>query len=309
MAPMLSAYMYALFSFLMVIANKLLLTSYLFPSPAFLCLTQVSSTCLFLLTARAFGIVQFGASLSDAAGIFPLPIYFFGNLVFGLSGTQVVSLPMFTVLRRLCILMTFIGELIFLQRRGDNRGVGLAVFLMLLGASIAAMNDLTFDLAGYAFLMLNNLFTAAYGITVKLKTGNLSGLSKYGILYHCCSIAVLPCLALNLWTGEFSRVADYRGWSLPVVWALFCTSNLLQLFLLYSTIQCTADNGPLTTTVIGVLKNVLVTYLGMFIGRDYVFTLHNFMGLNVSTLGGVLYTYLTFKAPKVEPQKGTVIVR
>lgn len=55
----------------------------------------------------------------------PLPVFFFGNLLFGLGGTQAVryfyyvidisydiisSLPMFTALRRFSIWMTMVGE-------------------------------------------------------------------------------------------------------------------------------------------------------------------------------------------------------
>lgn len=57
---------------------------------------------------------------------------------------------------------------------------------------------------------------------------------------------------------------------------------------------CSANNSALTATIIGCLKNILITYLGMVIGGDYQYSFMNFVGLNISVIRSFIYTKVTF---------------
>ena len=99
-----------------------------------------------------------------------------------------------------------------------------------------------------------------------------------------------------IYNGDMQRSIDFEGWSSPIFVIQFLGSCVMGFILMYSIVLCTFYNSPLTTMAIGPLKNTFVTYAGMFIGGDYVFSLVNFIGINVSVMGSLIYTYFAFRS-------------
>ncbi|KAL7058943.1 hypothetical protein AAHC03_012949 [Spirometra sp. Aus1] len=74
---------------------------------------------------------------------------------------------------------------------------------------------------------------------------------------------------------------DFPLWSHPLFVLGFFFSCVAALVLQFLAFECTRLTSALTTSVIGVIKNIVVTYGGMFVGGDYFFTLTNFTGVTV----------------------------
>ncbi|KAH6940875.1 hypothetical protein HPB50_009114 [Hyalomma asiaticum] len=243
-AKVLSALFYGIVSFLIIIINKVVLTTYGFPSPHFLGVGQMVITIVLIWALRQAGFIDFPKiSLATCTKIMPLPIFFGANLMCGLGGTQKISLPMFTALRRFSILMTMIGEYLVLRKKPQT-GVVISVFAMVGGAMIAACKDLSFDVGGYTLVLLNDFFTAANIICVR-KVVDAKDLTNYELLFYNALLMVAPLAFVS--------------------WAV----------------------GDMT-------MNIMTTYVGMYVGGDYIFNLSNFVGLNISVGGSLLYSYLTF---------------
>ncbi|PIK38221.1 putative UDP-N-acetylglucosamine/UDP-glucose/GDP-mannose transporter-like [Apostichopus japonicus] len=299
-----AALFYAASSFLIVMFNKSLLTSYSFPSIQVVGIGQMVTTIVILYVGKLLGIISFPDMGKDIPRkIWPLPIIYIFNLIFGLGSTKKISLPMFTVLRRFTVLFTMLGEYFLLGVKPSLK-IKLVVCAMLLGAIVAAANDLAFDIIGYAYVLSNDIFTAGYGVFMKKKI-NAKDLGKFGILFYNSAFMVIPATLLAYSTGEFDRAMNFEAWRDPSFQVLFFLVCIMGFVLMYATLLCTAYNSALTTTITGTLKNLLVTYVGMMFGGDYIFSWANFVGLNISVTGSLFYTYYAF-VEKMKPVSTTI---
>ncbi|KJE88933.1 solute carrier family 35 [Capsaspora owczarzaki ATCC 30864] len=301
-----TALFYAVSSLLIIFVNKIVLTTYGFPSFMGVALGQFVATIVTLQVLKALGKVTFpDLSMHVAKMTFPLPLLFFLNTASGLGGTKLTSLPMLTVLRRFSIFMTMVLEYYILGVSSTPK-VKLSVGLLIGGALIAAADDLAFDPFGYFMVTVNNLCTALSGVVLKKKLDSKE-LGTIGLLYYNSLFSLPFCFAYFFLfaPAEWNAMLQFQGWGDAGFQFQFLLSSVMGLILNYSIFLCTKANSPLTTTVVGCLKNILTTYLGMFLGGDYIFSMANFVGLNISVSGSVYYSYVKFieEAPKARPAK------
>eukprot|EP00079_Xenopus_tropicalis_P010296 XP_002935028.1 PREDICTED: UDP-N-acetylglucosamine/UDP-glucose/GDP-mannose transporter isoform X1 [Xenopus tropicalis] len=310
----LSALFYAASSLLIILVNKTVLTIYRFPSSTFLGVGQMAITILILYVGKLYQIISFpDFDRQVPKKLFPLPLLYIGNHLTGLSSTQKLSLPMFTVLRKFSIPLTLILEMIILRKRFPFSVVS-SVTTIIMGALIAASFDLSFNLEGYILVLLNDLFTASYGVYTKEKI-DPKELGKYGVLFYNASFMILPTLIYTILSGDFELAIHFSEWTNIAFIVQFIFACMMGFILLYSIVLCSYYHSALTTTVIGSLKNVSIAYVGIFVGGDYSFSWFNFVGLNICMAGGVAYSLSTIFGdtktmdngkPKLQAEKHTI---
>jgi len=107
---------------------------------------------------------------------------------------------------------------------------------------------------------------------------------------------------ISIVTGELWKVMEY-----PKLWemdfqACFIANLILGSMLNYSMFFCTTVNSPLTTTIMGHVKNALSVILSLLFMNIHLTTL-NFIGLTINMFGGIWYSYLKYNEKKEQLQQ------
>ncbi|GMH34200.1 hypothetical protein BSKO_02034 [Bryopsis sp. KO-2023] len=289
-----SAFYYGAASLTVQFVIKTLITTYQFNFPMCIALSQMMFMC-----PVCYLVAKPGFEWKTAQSILPLAAINVMNLVSGLIGTGGLNVPMFIALRRFTLLLTVLLELFWFGKR-HSQTTYFAVGIMILGALIAALTDLTFNLRGYIAVFTNNLFTAAYLVMIKnVKTAK--ELTTTGLLFYNSMLSIPLLLVAVLLSGELLTLQDYPRLDELPLRTLVVASSVLGMTINHAQFLCTRLNEPIMTSVAGQLKNMVSTVAGALLFGDFVFSIVNVAGLVVSMTGSVIYAaHSALRRPKAD---------
>jgi len=285
--------LYGSTSLAQTIFNKKILATYEFRASNLLLLMQMIISASILISCRTLGIIKFPApNLSTAHKILPLSLCYFSTVLLGLVSLPNLSLAMYSALKRLVAFIILICEYLVLHKTSP-RSIWSSVGVMVLGAVVAGVTDMAFDLTGYTFALSSCFFQALYLVLVKK---NAKDIGPVEMLFYNCTLSMPFVLSLVVLFDEVNYMRNF-----PMLYdsgfkTYFMLSIGIGAFLNFFIFYCTSVNSPLTTSITGQAKNILSTILGVLIFNDLVIRPINVLGLCINGLGGVWYTYLKLKS-------------
>jgi solute carrier family 35 protein len=231
-------------------------------------------------------------NIQTAAAVIPLSFFFFAMVVTGLGALRYVNVPMFGAIRRLTTLIVILGEGLILHKQYP-KDEAWSVYLMVLGAFIAGLGDLTFHLLGYILCLLNCVVTAGYLVYIaKIKNETL--LDTFGMMFYN-NLLSIPFVLVAVVFTELEDILAYPLWQDFGFLICFLMSSLQAFLLNYFIFLCSTANSPLTTSVTGQIKNIFTTVIGLFLFGDVQFSVLLSLGLLIATLASMWYTHIKYQ--------------
>lgn len=274
--------------------NKAVFSIYNFHYPNFVSTLQILVSLTFLWVMRTAGALTYSNVTRESAKQAAAMVFFWWlYLVSGVTALRFLNVPMYSTLRRVTTLMVALGEVVMFGKT-YSPPASAALFIMVVGAIVAGVSDLSFSLPGYCWMTVLIFSTAAYLLSIRtLNSG--SGMNQETLLWHNNLMGLPIMLLMLVFSGELPQIPHFPQLYDPYFMA-FLLLSAAQAFLLNLCIfKCTTINSPLATSVTGQIKDILTMALGVVLFRDVQYHPVNLLGLAVGLTGGISYSYVSFR--------------
>jgi len=300
-----SAVSYGICSIVLVMVNKRILYTYKFGSPVVLLLLHLSFSITLLELSKRVGLLSIRPfEWRLAFKMFPLSLIFVLNILVSFFALSRTSVPMFTTLRRMTTMFVLLAQWKILGLKPSSTVIQ-CVLLMMAGAGLAGLSDLSFDPLGYLCVFVNNSLTAGYLVSMKYYFGSLK-LQAVEVLRYNCAMSIPLIAVLCVVDGRVHAVLTSPAMLDKSFLIVFLMSGFLAFAVNFTTYWCTQVNNPLTTSVTGQLKNILTTMMGMLLFPDVHINPTFLFGIGVGTIGGILYSVHKFMESQREKKEDKI---
>ena len=266
---LLSSLAYSAMSISMVLANKLILSTYQFEYPNVLLLLQCMTSLMCVYSLKQLGLVEIDhVETTKLVQWFPVNMFFLVMLLSGFYSLKLLSVPMLLVFKNSNNVFVTCGDWLFFSQP-VSRYVVLSLVLLIVATLLSAKEDLEFSLNGYMWTFLNMFASTGYVLYLRYAM-NRTRLSQIGMVVHNNFLSVPLVIIGDLLTKDDIRTCFYAKEGLhffsdPWFIMLFLFNGVVGSLLNLASFFCVQSTSPTTFSMVGALNKVPLAIIGVYL--------------------------------------------
>lgn len=281
----------------MTIMNKYVLSGHKFHLNLFLLTIQSTTSVIFLMLCKKANLLTYRPlNRPDATIWLPVSLLLVAMIYTSSKSLQYLTVAIFTIFKNITIVCIALGE----QRIFQSSITSLmwtSFALIILSSVVGAINDISFNLRGYIWMLINCAVSATYILYMRLSIRRVD-FADFDSVYYNNMLAIPVMAILSITTENWSEFyADYYGDG-PLVGsrnALFVgmvASSLAAFAISYSTAWSVRVASSTTYSMVGALNKLPVALSGiLFFPRErHVVNGGNIVSVMIAFASGVVYS-------------------
>ncbi|ESO89177.1 hypothetical protein LOTGIDRAFT_229077 [Lottia gigantea] len=277
--------------------SKTLMYTYEFDYPVIVMVAQMIFTIILLEFLKLIDMIDLPQYTIKRGRSFFWPAFFYGmNALLALSALSHMNIAMYGVLKRCVPISTMVLSYFLLKRQLPSKLTVGSVLCLSLGCFIAGYGDLSFNPVAYFCGALSNFTQAIYLILVQkfseenMTTAQTLQLNSYNTLPLLLMFSFINQEMFKVW--DYPYFGDFR------FILLFFLTISIGCVLNYSLFLCAGLTSALTTSVVGGLKALAQTMIGLVTFGGISHNLPTYIGIGMNLSGGIFYIFSKYQDGK-----------
>lgn len=220
---------------------------------------------------------------------------------------KTVNIPLYTVIKRCCIVSTVIMDYLF-NGKLPSRELLTACFFVSTGGLIASHDALDGTYWEYALVFVSCFTTSGISIVTELYNDRKI-VNIFDINFYFALIGLPVCFAFTWSNGEFNDLysiltgGQFKGTTPDSsMMTYIIVSGFCGIMINMFTLLCVTVNGPISTNITGIFKDVGLTVVGFIFFSDAKATWAILLGISLSFIGATYYVWNKYQASKRKEQ-------
>jgi len=238
--------------------------------------------------------------------VVPLAAIFCLNIILGNISLRWIPVSFMQTVKSLVPAFTVLLQVIFFRQPSPTL-IYLSLVPVVGGVGLASFTEVNFNVTGFTTALVASLTTSIQSIVSSLILTGPMRLDSVNMVYYMAPVSFILIVPFAFFY-EYTRLLEYDHtmYGFNYVAAVLLTSGAVAYLLNICTFFAIKSTSPLTFTVFGNLKVVVVIIISVLIFRNEV-TIMNGIGCVVAIIGIIWYNSIEYQIKEEKKRKSLAL--